>query len=180
MQIFGLVEALMIATAISIDAFAVSFAYGGRQIKIPILSALIINIVCSLMLGVSLFAGAIIRAFIPDFVTIFIGSAILLILGIIKLFDKGNMKDYDADNSKVISAGEAAALSVALSLDGIAAGFGIALANTNVWAVILATFMIGTVAVAGGSIFGQKVAKRLNISWISGILLIGLAIFRLF
>jgi len=180
MFFFGLAEAAAIAAAISIDAFAASFAYGGRRIRIPILSILIINGICALMLGGSLFAGAFVRNLIPEIATAFIGFLILFVLGILKFFDNGEIKNHDTDNSKVISAGEAAALSVALSLDGLAAGFGIALTNANIWAVILLAFAIGTLAVASGSLIGRKISGRLNISWISGVLLIGLALYRLF
>jgi len=180
MQFLGLAGTLTIAIAISIDAFAASFAYGGRQIKIPFLSVLIINAICCLMLGISLFAGGIVRDFIPEIVTTIISFSILFILGILKLFDSGKIKNHDTDNSKIISAGEAAALSVALSLDGLAAGFGIALTNANAWFVILSTFVIGTAAVASGCLLGRKISKRFNISWVGGILLIGLAIYQLF
>ena len=180
MQFFGLAETIILATAISLDAFAASFAYGGKRIRIPFLSVLIINLVCSLILGVSLFTGAIISEFIPEFITVLIGIAILLILGILKFFDSGTIKNHDADNSKIISAGEAVALSVALSIDGLAVGIGAALVDTNVWAVISATFIIGVFAVTGGSFLGNKIAGRFNLSWISGLLLIGLAISRLF
>jgi putative Mn2+ efflux pump MntP len=172
-------QALIIATAISIDAFAASFAYGGKRIKIPILSVLIINAVCSLMLGISLFAGAVARNYIPEMATTLICFSILFILGILKFFDNGETKNHDADNSKIISAGEAVALAVALSLDGLAAGFGVALGFANAWAVILCTFVVGTGAVAFGSYFGRKIAGKMKISWISGVLLIGLAVFRL-
>jgi len=172
----GAWEILALAAAISVDAFAASFAYGGKRIKIPLLSVIIISVVCSLVLGIALFAGSVIRDFIPANATAIISFAILFILGFFKLFDtKTELKNHDKDNSKIISVTEAVALAVALSLDGFAVGFGAALANVNIFAAVLSTFVIGALAVIGGCYLGNKIAGKINVSWVSGILLIILA-----
>ncbi|MCL2838998.1 MAG: manganese efflux pump [Oscillospiraceae bacterium] len=172
--------ALLIALAISTDAFAASFAYGGKGIKIPFRSVLIINLVCSKMLGISLLAGEIIRPYMSETLTTGISFAILFILGIFKLFDGNtNPKNHDKDNSKVISAAEAVSLSVALSLDGLAVGLGVAMGSANILAVILCTFTVGVGAVMLGCRLGNKIAGKINVSWLSGVILIGLAFVNL-
>ena len=47
-------EAVVLALVLSLDAFVVSFAYGADKIKIPTVSVLIINVLCSFILGVSM------------------------------------------------------------------------------------------------------------------------------
>jgi len=180
MEFLALFETLAIAAAISVDAFAASFAYGGKRIKIPLLSVLIINLVCVLTLGISLVTGAALSAYIPEPLTALISFGILFVLGVTKFFDNSEPKNYDTDDSKIISITEAAMLAVALSMDGLAVGFGAALSNANIWAIILCTFAIGMLAVIFGCKLGNKVAGRLKVSWISGVLLIILAIVNLF
>jgi len=172
-------EAILIAAAVSLDAFAASFAYGGKRIQIPILSVLVISFVCAASLGISLFAGEFVGTYIPEQLTILISFGILFCLGIWKLFDNGEMKNFDSDDSKIISLGEATALAVALSLDGLAVGFGAALGSVNSVAVILSTFVIGAAAVMLGGFLGLKIAGKLRVSWISGVLLILLAFAQL-
>ena len=88
----------------------------------------------------------------------------------------------DADISKSISPREAAILAVSLSLDGIAVGFGAALISINVWAVILFSLVTNFIALTLGVWLGNKAAHKLrfNISWLAGLILIGLAIGKLF
>ncbi|MCL1832690.1 MAG: manganese efflux pump [Oscillospiraceae bacterium] len=90
-------------------------------------------------------------------------------------------EDADADVSKSISAREAAILALSLSLDGIAVGFGAALAGVNAWAVIAFSLAMGLVALKLGSWLGNKAADKLpfNISWLAGIVLIALAVEKL-
>ncbi len=50
-----MIESLLLVLAVSLDAFVASIAYGTNKIKIPFASATIINIICSSVLGLSLF-----------------------------------------------------------------------------------------------------------------------------
>ena len=54
------IDAILLVSALSMDAFVASFAYGTSKIKIPFKSAIIINVVCSTILAIALFAGGII------------------------------------------------------------------------------------------------------------------------
>lgn len=210
--IVKILEAAALASALSVDAFVASFAYGSDKIKIPLLSAQIINLICSFVVLIAMIAGTFVKRFIPDWLTVGICFAILLILGLVKLLDsvtKSIIRKYsslskqlhfsmfnfrfvlslyadpekaDQDHSKIISPKEAASLAIALSLDGIAVGFGAALVNLNVWAVFLCSLITNTAAVMLGSLLGNKVAQKLpfNISWLSGAILIILAFLKLF
>jgi len=87
----------------------------------------------------------------------------------------------DMDISKSISPREAAVLAVSLSLDGIAVGFGAALIGINGWAVILFSLITDFIALLLGGLLGNKSANKLrfNISWLAGVVLIGLALEKL-
>ena len=206
-----ILQAAAIATSVSIDAFAVSFAYGCKKIKIPALSLHIINLICVGTIGLSYLLGSAIIDYIPEWVAAVLSFAILLIIGIIKLFDSitksiirkhtkfnkelnlsvfnfrlilrlyADPESADMDVSKSISAREAAALALALSLDGFAVGFGAAMIGVNGPVLILFTLITGFFALLLGCFLGNKAADKLNInlSWIAGVLLIGLAVMQL-
>lgn len=205
-------EAIMLASALSMDAFVAGFAYGSNKIKIPFQSIQIINIVCSSILGLSLLVGTLLRQFIPSWLTITICFIILFVLGTIKLLDsvtKSMIRKYndlnkelkfsmfnfnfiltlyanpemaDVDTSKVISPMEAVYLATALSLDGLAIGFGAALGNVNGLAVFLCSLVTDALAVMLGCYIGNKIARKMpfNLSWLSGVMLIILAFMKLF
>lgn len=92
-----------------------------------------------------------------------------------------NPVDADADRSKIISPAEAASLAVALSFDGLAVGFGAALGDINGWAVLIFSVAANIIAVLLGFYLGNKIAGKLpvNLSWLSGVVLIILAFLKL-
>lgn len=187
-----LLEALVIALALSMDAFVASFSYGAAKIKIPFTSVLVIDAVCSLTIGATLFIGSLVRNHIPDWLTTTVCFSLLFLLGLVKLLDgitKSLIKKYgaissnikfsfcnfrfvlnlyadpecaDVDHSKTISGKEAASLAIALSLDGCAVGFGAALGNVNGLAVFLCSLAVEALAVLGGAALGNKAAKKLS------------------
>ncbi len=211
MHAVPILEAFLLTLSISLDAFVACFAYGSHKIKIPLPSVIVINLVCSGILGVSLLAGSFIRAYLSPWVCSVICFVLLFVIGITKLLDHitkaviqkhgGLSKDIqfslfnlkfvlnvyadpkkaDADCSKSISLAEAASLSVALSLDGLAVGFGAAIGNASGLAVFLLSFLTDTAAVVFGIWIGNKAADklRLNIAFLSGVLLILLAFSKL-
>lgn len=206
-----LIESIILVTALSLDAFVASFAYGTNKIKIPLLSALILTFICSLTLTISLILGNIIRPYLPESLTHIICFIILFILGITKLFDS-SIKAYirkkktlnkritfkalnlhfilniyadpriaDKDDSRTLSLSEAISLALALSIDGLAVGLGAALANVNSIMIVVISILIGMIAVMGGSLLGEKVSNKINLdlSWLSGILLVILGFMKL-
>lgn len=183
-------EAMMLASALSLDAFVASLAYGSKKIKIPFKSVQVINLICSAITGLSLLAGTILRQYIPDWLTVAISFSILLILGIIKLLDSitksiirkrnnlnkeikfslfnfkfilnlyANPEDADIDDSKTLSSAEASSLAIALSLDGITVGLGAAIGNANGLAVFICSLVTNMAAVLLGSLIGNKIAGK--------------------
>ena len=83
----------------------------------------------------------------------------------------------DLDGSKILTPSEAATLALALSLDGLGVGLGAAIGSANGLVLFIGTIVAGIVAIVLGGYLGNKAAEktRLNISWLSGVLLILLA-----
>lgn len=208
--LYAVFEALLLVVALSLDAFVACFAYGTSQIKISRASLLVINAICTLMLGLSLLVGAVVRPWLPPRFAAGICTGVLVVMGMMKLFDwylKAMIRRHaslaksirfsafslrfilsvyadpeaaDQDRSRVLSPGEAASLAVALSLDGLAAGFGAGLVSISVPLILAMSFLSGTLAVLCGCRLGNRIAKTapLDLSWLSGVLLIFLALFR--
>ena len=88
----------------------------------------------------------------------------------------------DYDKSKLLTAKEAFYLSVALSLDSLAVGFSSGLVYVNYIQVIVLCFLVGMICIILGSYLGRYFTNiiNMNLSWISGVLLIILAILRIF
>lgn len=86
----------------------------------------------------------------------------------------------DFDKSKCLNSKEAFYLALALSLDSIAVGFGSSLVSINYIQVLILCFIIGLLAVSIGVFLGHKFAEKLHfeLSWLSGVLLIVLALIR--
>lgn len=208
---YAALEALLLVVALSLDAFVASFAYGAQRIRIPYSSVAIISVICTAMLAVSLLAGSLLRPFLPQSLTKGLCFAILFLLGLVKLCDStiktlirrhkrmhrqvsfslfslkfildvyADPEKADRDGSRELSPAEAASLAVALSLDGLAVGFGAALMRVNFLLVMLFSLVVGMLAVRLGSKVGNRAAQKLpfDLSWLSGALLIVLAFLKL-
>ena len=208
--IMSLLSTIVFSLALSIDAFVASMAYGASDIKIPFISCLIIAAVCSGFLGIALLFGSMIKSFMPIYITKIAGFTILFLLGGVKLLDSSikayirkkntvskqihfslwnlqfiihiyaDPEKADLDASHTLSSKEAASLAIALSLDGLAAGFGGGLASFSVLLTIFISFIMGLFCVLIGSKLGQMLTKKISVdlSWISGIFLIILAFIK--
>ena len=187
-----ILQAAAIAMALSVDAFAASFAYGSNQIKIPMRSIHTINFICSGITGLSLIAGNLLQNYIPEWLTAGISFAILFVLGLVKLLDSitkaiirkhsGLDKEVrfslfdlrfiinlyadpemaDVNSSKVLEAAEAASLALALSLDGIAVGLGAALADISAWAIFISSLITNLLCLMLGSALGCRIAGKVR------------------
>ena len=87
----------------------------------------------------------------------------------------------DYDNSKLLSVKEAFYLAVALSLDSLTVGFGCSLGSVNLIDAVLLSFLVGALFLILGGSVGGHFAKtvNINISWLSGAMLILLAFMRI-
>ncbi|MCL1845130.1 MAG: manganese efflux pump [Defluviitaleaceae bacterium] len=206
---FGIFEAAAVATSISVDSMAAGFAYGSKKIRIPMLSLQIINLVCCGVIGVAMLLGHLARPMLSEGIAAGIAFTVLFCMGIVKLADgivKNLIKRHeldrkinfsvfdvkcilhlyavpeaaDADTSAHLSAGEAVALAVALSLDGMAVGFAAVLAGVNPWMLLGWAFFVNMIMLILGQKLGQRLARKFDISWLGGVVLILLAFAQLF
>ena len=194
MWMVALAQAAAIAASISIDALAVSFAYGCKKIKMPAVSLLVINFICTAVIGLSFLFGLALVPLMPAGLATGLSFVILFTIGVVKLFDsitKSIIRKYtglrkqinlsvfnlklvmhiyadpeaaDADVSKSISAKEATVLAVSLSLDGFAVGLGAAMMGVNGWLLVAATLCMGFIALLLGSWLGNKAEEKLPFS----------------
>lgn len=203
-----ILEAVILASTLSVDAFVASFAYGSNNIKIQFPTILIISFVSSGILGIFLFLGGMIRQYLSPEISSVLCFMVLFLIGMTKILDNlmksiirrlgylsknihfsffhlrfilsvyADPETADVDRSNSISPVEACSLAIALSLDGMAAGFGAALGAVNGSAVFLASFFTNALAVVLGETIGIRVSSRLrfNVSWLSGVVLIALAL----
>lgn len=206
-----MIESLLLVSSICIDAFVASIAYGSNKIKIPVISSIVISIVGSIILGISLFLGSLIKDSLPGNLPITLSFSILMILGIYRLFEslfKGYIQKHitpeksfsfrlfdfnfilqvyadetkaDFDQSKVLSIKESLYLAIALSFDSLAVGFGSSLVGGGYIQAVILCFLVGLCAVLMGSFIGKKLVEKtnINLSWISGVILMVLAITKI-
>lgn len=87
----------------------------------------------------------------------------------------------DFNKSKDLGPKESLYLAVALSLDSLAIGFSSSLAGINYIRVIFLSLLYGIVAVQLGLLIGRKLVEKsnINISWLSGAILMVLAITKI-
>ncbi|MCL2521417.1 MAG: manganese efflux pump [Erysipelotrichales bacterium] len=207
-------QAWVLVLAVGIDAFACSFGYGTSKVKIPFKSVMIINLVCTALLSVGLFFGALLGNFLTDSIAGWISFAILFSLGVFKIFDSTIKKiirkrngvnkevkftffnlqfllkvyadpvEADSDDSKELAPKEAAPLAIALGLDGLSVGFGIGIGITiaNAFLIVGLSLFTDIILVIFGCFLGNRLAKKisLDLSWLSGVILIIIAFVGLF
>ena len=202
--------ALLLALASSVDAFAASLSYGMAHIAVPRASLFAVSAICAATLAVSHLLGGLFAPMLPETVTRSLGVLILAAIGLCKLFDSslkrwirrhgGGQREFrfsalrlhfilqiyadpeeaDADDSRVLSLREAAALAAALSLDGLAAGFGSGLTGGGAALLLVLSFAATAGAVSFGCRTGARLARgaRRDLSWAGGALLLLLAAVR--
>lgn len=192
-----MISELILIVAVTVDIFIMSISCGTDCIRIPIKSAISIGIVGTVIMAISLYFSDIVSSIISFKVGSVICCAVLCAMGgmnIIKwILEKhkyrkstkdASMLDVficgscaDCDNSKEISVKEAIAVSTLMSLDtlicGVASG-----SSLNVYVVLIGTFIFQSISVLVGCLIGRKFSKVPDISFMGGILLIVLGIFK--
>ena len=96
-----------------------------------------------------------------------------------------NPENADINKNKVLSIGEAFIVAIAVSLDCLAVGLGAGLLTPAVWDYILIisfSFILSFGGLLLGCLFGRIITgkKKLNLSWLGGLILIGLALLKIF
>lgn len=182
-----IINIMVIAIALSIDALGIGLSYGIKGVKIPFVAKNIIGVVSAIIMLGSLYLGKVMLHFFPNEVTQLFGTVILVLIGISFIRNSLFQKDgstYDFDQSKKIEWTEACILGFALSADSISAGVAVsALGLTSIWIPFLVGIMqvvllcIGEVLVIKSTFLKEKVKEK-TCGVFAGILLILMAVLR--
>ncbi len=150
----------------------------------PILSpdvTRIVSITVLFILGISKLFDSTIKAYIRKHSKFEheLHFSILYLRFILNVYADPKIADVNESNS--LSPMEALSLAIALSFDGFAVGLGAALVDINVWYVMLFSFFLGVLAILLGCFIGNLISKKIsmNISWLSGVLLLILAFLKI-
>lgn len=205
----AMVDMLLLICATCCDSFFMSVAYGAERIDIPWKATLIIAFCGTSLLGVSIALAKSFSSFLSPQIGRWISFLILTGLGLTHLFQaqvkrcvkkqkhkpliikmKGislvidiflDETEADQDHSKELSISEALYLGIALSLDSLASGLAYGIGVVNFGLLLGCSFGFGVVLIVVGSALGKRLMCRFtgDVSWLSGCLLMILALLRL-
>ena len=200
---------LLLILALSADLLTASMVYGAGHIGMSLGLTILISGLGSASLGTALFIGRFLGDYFPETLLAVGSGVILIALGTYKTVDfrirrwrkeyvkpqknlmlslgglriilniYGDPLSADEDDSRTLSVGEAILLTIAMSLDGFAAGVGYSMNDVSVGAVITAFFLASLISIRLGHFLGCRVVKEKDYSWIGGVLLIFLGFFGL-
>jgi putative Mn2+ efflux pump MntP len=180
----GIIEIILIAVALSTDAFAISVSIGLTMQKFLLRNAIIVGLYFGISQALMPLLGYLVGGRFYERVAIYehwIIFAIFLFLGI-KMIIGSFKKDEKQKKEVSLSFSVMIPMAVATSIDALAAGVSFAFANVNViLAVILIgviTFTLSGLGVKIGGIVGIKFKSKAEL--FGGIILVALAIRALF
>ncbi len=194
-----IISAFLCALSSSLDTLVISLSYGIKKIKIKFYITIIISLITSFFTFISMALGVYIWSVVSRQFIRIIGSVMLILMAVWILIDKfqySKNKDKDkniyeeiledpikadVDNSGDISAKEAIALSIALSLNNIAVGVISSLAGINIWYTTFFVFIINIASIYIGNAIGNKCLGGIFAKYassISALIMIFLAIFE--
>ncbi len=209
-MIYILIEAFVLSLAISIDTFVAGFGYGLSNIKVPLRSAVFIVFINTIILGISVLLGHLLGGIISTDFAKWFSFGLLLAIGIFKFFSElfklwlnkkvdkhldikmfhfhlilnvmADSNSADIDKNKILTVPEAVSIALVLSIDQI--GVGLSHGVSNLYPYILVIFNIFSCFCASllGTKLGKKISShiKINLSWLSGLILIILAVVKLF
>lgn len=200
---------LVLAAALSIDAFAIGASCALRGIKNPPVSKLVICIVSVAVTAAATFIGGIIGSVLPEYIGKVIGSVLLIILGIYvavgAVREEKNKRienscdgspfeaaakilrspvSCDMDRSSSVDIREALYIGAALSADSFSAGIGAGIGGA-VLAVPVLCGLFQLVLLCIGELLGKYLRnfhniKQLWFSLLSAAMLAAIGIAKLF
>lgn len=173
------VTAVILGLGVSADALACGFSAGTSGLKVPFRSALIVAVISAFTVAFGFAAGGTTAPFLPDTVQKYISFSVLAVFGLCKLCGGENSQFADSDLSRQLSAKEAVALGSALSVDGLAAGFG---AMATLFTAVIGTavtFVFTAVALYMGAKSGRGVKRGRAGNIVAGLALVALAVQKL-
>ena len=180
--------------SLSMDTFLAAVSFGIANIKVPIYSIITLSFINTLFLVVACFLGEYIKLWIPISMIRILSSFPFFILGYLKiktsksLFQDNNLisiyqrpQTADRDYNKKLSFSEMVFLAISLSIDNLTVGIGITIEENAYFYLFLLNFLLTLGAFLLGTILFSKFSYNSNkLSFISGIILIFVGIYRMF
>lgn len=196
------INSLLFSVAISFDSLVAFFGYGIENIKVKFSRILLIICLNTVLLACGLLFGYYLSFLISSEIIKYLSFSILILVGITKLIGdlikivlskRKKLKDKtflnvcidplnaDLNKDKFLSIKESIFIGCALSIDSLGVGLGLGINNSFEYLILIFSFFIGLIFSCFGNFLGKKIASKikLNLSWISGLLLILLAIFKI-
>ncbi len=173
----GTVEILILAVALSMDAFAVALCKGLATPRVQLKHMAIcggwFGAFQALMPLIGYFLGVAFREYIVA-VDHWIAFVLLAFIGINMI--KEAFSACEEENSS-FATGVMFTMAVATSIDALAAGISLAMDDANVWVAVLLigciTFILSAIGVKVGNIFGSKYRTAAELAGGIALLLIG-------
>ena len=178
----GLVEIILIAVSLAMDAFAVSICKGLSMKKMDWKKAIIIGLYFGLFQGgmplIGYFLGVGFEESIK-FIDHWIAFGLLAFIGGNMIKEALSKKEDDEIDDKV-DLKTIVVLAIATSIDALAVGITFAFLNVNIILAVsliaIITFIISCIGVKLGNVFGDKYEKKAEFAGGLVLVLIGLKI----
>lgn len=182
MSRLSIAELLILAVGVSMDALAVAICKGLSIQKLKLRHAIIVGLWFGAFQALMPTIGWLLGSAFTELITSIDHWVAFVLLGIIG----GNMvrealsrkEDDEVDPS--LAFGAMLVLAIATSIDALAVGVTLALLNVNILATVLSiglcTFIISTIGVKIGNVFGMKFKSKAELLGGVVLILIGLKI----
>lgn len=178
----GLVEIILIAVSLAMDAFAVSICKGLSMKKMDWKKAIIIGLYFGLFQGGMPLIGYILGVGFEEsikFIDHWIAFVLLAFIGGNMIKEALSKKEDDEVDDKV-DFKTMIVLAIATSIDALAVGVTFAFLNVNIILAVsliaIITFIISCIGVKLGNVFGDKYEKKAEFAGGVVLVLIGLKI----
>ena len=171
----GLFEIFMIGVGLSMDAFAASICKGLNMRRLNIKNMLVIGLCFGGFQALMPLAGWILGKQ-------WVAFALLAFIGGKMIYDVFADKDEDdcGEKSDRLNMKEVLTLAVATSIDALAVGISFAFLQVDIIKAVsiigITTFVLSTIGVAVGNVFGSKYEKKATLAGGIILILIGLKI----
>lgn len=174
----GIIELILIAAGLSMDAFAVSICKGLNMTKINYRHSLVIALFFGAFQALMPLLGWLLGTQLADYISAidhWVAFFLLLFIGGKMLLDALKGGDEDADCADVLNLRELFILAIATSIDALAVGITFALLpDTNIALSValigVITFALSFLGVVIGNKFGSKYEKKAELA--GGIILV--------
>lgn len=172
-----LIQAMVLAIGLSMDAFAVSICKGLSMKKADLKSSLIcggwFGSFQALMPAIGFFLGRMFAQAIESF-DHWVAFALLGYIGVNMLRDAFSKEDCCQENSADLSLKTMFVMAVATSVDAMAAGISLAMDSAplvlNVVCIGVVTFLMSAAGVKIGNVFGSRFEKKAQ--FLGGVILV--------